>query len=423
MGELVVGIDIGTTKICTIVGEVRANDTNILGVGIEPARGMRKGKVIDPGQLSASISSSVHKAERASGYEIGRAFISLSANHTQNLNSKGMTGISGNRGVEVGDLERAMEAARAVPVPHGFEVLHVLPRLYNLDNTPVRSPLGMHGFRLEVEGHIIFAGTTSLRNLEKCVEAAGVYVDRFILNPLAAGDVVLTNTERESGVMVLDIGGGTTDISIFIEGTVWHTGVIPVGGQNVTNDIAHVLNLPFDLAEAVKLEFGHADPREINALETFPVQPFGEEKLSKIKRSDLVAIIHARIKESFELVLEEVQKNNFTTRLPAGVVLTGGASLLPGMKAIANRTLNMPARIAQPEHISGMTDMLRSPAFSTSVGLLRLGLIMDIEDNRRATFSKTTRGAKNSGEGSGIGKVLGSFFKRFLPEDEKDTPT
>lgn len=419
MGELVVGIDIGTTKICTIVGEVRANDTNILGVGIEPARGMRKGTVVDPSQLSASISSSVHKAERASGYEIGRAFVSLSANHVQSLNSKGMAGISGNRGVEVSDLERAVEAARAVPIPHGNEILHVIPRLYSLDNNSVRSPLGMHGFRLEVDSHIIFAASSSLRNLEKCAEAAGIYVDRFILNPLAAGDVVLTPTERESGVMVLDIGGGTTDISMFLEGTVWYTGVIKVGGQNVTNDIAHGLNLPFDVAEAVKLEFGHADPREINALETFPVQPFGEEKLSKVKRADLVMIINARMTELFELVLEEILKNGFTNRLPAGVVLTGGASLLPGVKAIANRTLNMPARVAQPENITGMADMLRSPAFSTSVGLLRLGLIMDIEDSRRASL-KNGRPAR-SGETRSLTKVLGGIFKRFLPEDENDS--
>jgi cell division protein FtsA len=314
-----------------------------------------------------------------------------------------------------------MEAARAVPIPHGNDILHIVPRNYTLDNHQVRSPLGMHGFRLEVEAHIIFAASNSLRNLEKCVETAGVYVDRFILNPLAAADVVLTPTERESGVMVLDIGGGTTDLSIFIDGTVWHTSVLAVGGQHVTNDIAHGLSLPFELAEAVKLEYGHADPREVNALETFPVQPFGEEKLSKVKRSDLVMIINARVTEMFELILKNIQENGYESRLPAGVVLTGGASLLPGMRAIANRTLNMPARVAQPESITGMTDMLRSPAYSTSVGLLRLGLIMDIEEDRRNRLrGNANRGSrlKASTESRGIGKVLGGLFKRFLPEDE-----
>jgi cell division protein FtsA len=418
MGELVVGIDIGTTKVCTIVGEVRANDTLVLGVGVEPARGMRKGMVTDVDQLSASISSSVHKAERASGYEIGRAFVSLSANHIQSVNNTGVTGISGSREVELADLERAMDAARAFPLPHGREILHVIPRRYNLDeHKGVRSPLNMHGFRLEVEAHIILASSSSLRNIEKCVENAGVYVDRFILNPLAAGDVVITPTERESGVMVLDIGGGTTDLAIFIEGTVWHTAAIGVGGQHVTNDIAHGLSLPFELAEAVKLEFGHADPKEINPLETFPVQPFGEERLSKVKRSDLVMIINARIAELFELIEQEVQKSGYDGLLPAGVVLTGGASLLPGMKTIANRVLKVPARIAQPDNVTGMADMLRNPAYSASVGLLRLGLIMDIEDTRRAAVRKNGR-VRPADDSGGIGKFLGKIVKRFLPEDE-----
>lgn len=419
MGELVVGIDIGTTKICTIVGEVRANDTYILGIGVEPARGMRKGMVTDVDLLGASISSSVHKAERASGYEIGRAFVSLSANHILAINSSGMTGISGTREVDVTDLERAIEAARAVPLSHGFEMLHIMPRRYNLDeHKGIRSPLGMHGFRLEVETHLISASSTSLRNLEKCVEKAGVYVDRFVVNPLASGDVVLTQTERESGVMVLDIGGGTTDIAIFMEGTVWYTGAVPVGGQLVTNDIAHVLSLPFDLAEAVKLEFGHADPREINALETFPVQPFGEEKLSKVKRYDLAMIINARITELFELVMREIEASDFEGLLPAGVVLTGGGSLLPGMKAVANQVMKMPARVAQPENISGMADSLRSPAYSTSVGLLRLGLIMDIEDTRRANARRDNRPPRASNDSGSFGKFLGGIVKRFLPEDE-----
>ncbi len=419
MGEIVVGIDIGTTKICTIVGEVRANDTYVLGVGIEPARGMRKGMVTDVDALSASISSSVHKAERASGYEIGRAFISLSATNSESKNSSGVTGISGNREVDEGDLHRAMEAACAVPIPHGFEQLHVVPRRYNLDDyEDVRSPKGMHGYRLEVDAHLIFASSTSIRNLQKCVEKAGVYVDRFILNPLAAGDVVLTPTERESGAVVIDIGGGTTDVAVFVNGSVWHTGSVPVGGQHITNDIALGLSLPFEIAESVKLDFGHANPREINSLETFSVQPFGEERLSKVSRSDLVTIINYRVKELFELVLAEVRSTGLESLLPAGVILTGGSSLLPGMRAVANQTLRMPARLAQPEAISGMTDMLRSPAFSTSVGLLRLGLIMDIEDNRRAAVPKNGSNVRQRGESGGLFRFIGGLFKRFLPEDE-----
>jgi cell division protein FtsA len=420
MGELVVGIDIGTTKVCTIVGEVRDDDTYIVGVGIEPTNGMKKGMVTDVNALAASISSSVHKAERSSGYDIGRAFVSVSAKHVQSMNSKGMVPLSGNRPVEMADIIQALENARAIPIPHGREILHVIPRRYNLDDQEgVHNPINMYGYRLEVEAHIITAASAALENLEKSVEAAGVYVDRFILNPLASGDVVLTNTERESGVMVVDIGGGTTDVAIFIEGTVWHTAVVSVGGYHVTNDIAHVMNLPHELAEAVKLEFGHADPRAVQPLEMFPVQPFGEEHISQVKRSDLVDVIHARISELFELVLVEVKRSGYEGLLPAGVVLTGGASVLPGMKAIANRVMQMPARVAQPEAITGMADPLRSPAYSTSVGLLRLGLIMDVEDDRRDKLRKpdSRRRSRASGEQitAGLVKGLGGIFRRFVP--------
>src|SRR5258708_549011 len=219
MGELVVGIDVGTTKICTLVGEVRAEDIFVVGVGVEPARGMKKGVVNDVHALTAAISSSVHKAERSSGYEIGRAFVSVAGAHIDSKNSKGVVGISSPRGVQMNDLERAMDAARAIALPHNREVLHVIPRNYTLDGQDgVRSPLGMHGFRLEVEAHIVMAASSSLQNLEKCVEGAGVYVDRFILNPLASGDIVLTDAEREMGVMVVDIGVGTTDSTTLLDG-------------------------------------------------------------------------------------------------------------------------------------------------------------------------------------------------------------
>lgn len=416
MGELVVGIDIGTTKVCTIVGEVRETDVNVLGVGIEPSHGMRKGMVTDVNALSASISSSVHKAERSSGYEIGRAFVSVAGGQIESINSTGAVGISNTRGVELIDLDRAMDAARAVPLPHGREVLHVIPRNYTLDGqTNLRSPVGMLGFRLEVEAHIITAAAANIRNLEKCIESAGVYVDRFILNPLASGDIVLTPEEREAGVMVVDVGGGTTDLALFVDGAVWHTAVIAVGGQLITNDIAHGLHLPFELAEAVKLQYGHADPKAVSTLEAFPVQPFGEELPSKVQRSDLALIVNARVAEIFELVLKEIKRSGYDGLMKAGIVLTGGSSLLPGMKTVAAEVLRMPVRIAQPEHITGMAEALKNPSYSTSVGLLKLGLIMDLEDDRRkglgANGSKTPR------------PDVGDFFKRalgrLLPGDEE----
>ncbi len=430
MSEVVVGIDVGTTKICTLVGEVRAEDIFVVGVGVEPSRGMKKGVVNDVSALTAAISSSVHKAERSSGYEINRAFVSVAGAHIESRNSKGVVGISSPRGVQIGDLERAMDAARAIALPHNREVLHIIPRSYTLDGQEgVRSPLGMHGFRLEVEAHIVMASSTSLQNLEKCVEGVGVHVDRFILNPLASGDVVLTEAEREMGVMVVDIGGGTTDLAIFIGGTVWHTAVISVGGWHMTNDIALGLHLPYEDAEAIKLEYGHADASAIDPIEMFNVQPFGEEHMSRVKRTDLTGIIHDRIEELFELVLKEAKYSAYDGLLSAGIVLTGGSAQLPGIKQVASEVLKMPVRVAQPERLSGMADQLRNPSYSTSVGLLRLGLVMDEEDERRGHnggsyrpgngFPGGGKGRGPKGKGPNIGKLLGGMMKRLLPEDEE----
>ncbi|MBN1681113.1 MAG: cell division protein FtsA [Anaerolineae bacterium] len=417
MGELVVGIDIGTTKVCTIVGEVRETDIYVLGVGIEPSHGMKKGLVVDVNALTTAISSSVHKAERSSGYEIGRAFVSVAGGHIESVNSRGAVGVSNTRGVVLSDLERAMDAARAVTLPHGREVLHVIPRNYTLDDqTGLRSPLGMLGFRLEVEAHVITAATSSIQNLERAVEAAGVYVDRFILNPLASGDVILADTERESGVMVVDIGGGTTDLAMFIDGSVWHTAVIAVGGQHITNDIAHGLHLPFELAEAVKLQYGHADPKAVSPLEAFPIQPFGEELPSKVLRTDLAHIIHARVTEMFELIMKEAKRSGYDGLLKAGIVLTGGSSLLPGIKTVAASVLKTPVRVAHPENLTGMSEQLKNPSYSTSVGLLKLGLIMDLEDDRRESM-------RHNGDHHSrvnVGGFLRRAFGRLLPGEEEE---
>ncbi len=426
MGEVVVGIDVGTTKICTLVGEVRAEDVYVIGVGVELSRGMKKGIVTDVNALTNAISASVHKAERSSRYEIGRAFVSVAGGHVDSRNSKGVVGIAGKNGVQMADMERALDAARAIPLPHNREVLHVIPRSYTLDGEgDIRSPLGMHGFRLEVETHIIMAATSSLQNIEKCVQASGVSVDRFILNPLASGDVVLSEAERDMGALVIDIGGGTTDLAVFVNGSVWHTAVIPVGGWHLTNDIATGLHLPYEIAEEVKLGYGHADPRALEPGEQFIVQPFGEESLSQVSRAQLADIIQARVEELFELIRDELQKNGVHNgMLSAGAVLTGGSSQLPGIKTVASTILKMPVHMSQPEHLSGMADQLRSPSFSTSVGLLRLGLLMDQEEAQRGVVplrsdSRSGLGSGNGGKAAAtIGRLVGGFMKRLLPEDD-----
>lgn len=414
MDDLVIGIDVGTHKICTIIGDVRPDDIFVVGVGIEPSRGMKKGVVSDIAALTAAISASVHKAERGSGYEIKRAFVSVAGSHIASMNSRGVAGITGQRGVTLEDLDRAMEAARAIAIPHNREVLHVVPRSYSLDGQDrVRSPLGMHGFRLEVEAHIITASSTSVANLEQALHGADVMVDRFILNPLAAGDAVLTPQEREMGAVIIDIGGGTTDLAIFIEGTVWHTAVIPVGGDHITNDVTYFTHIPFDTAEAIKVQYGHAQPKAVDPLETLMIEPFGEGMPTEIQRSQLAMIIEARVEEIFELVHKEIKRSGYDGLLRAGAVITGGCAQLPGIRDVAANILGLPVRQAKPERLTGIADALRHPAYSTSVGLLRLGLEMETVT---PLSPGNSRPIPNPGR---LGQFIGRVLRHLLPDDNR----
>src|SRR5512143_1116963 len=257
--EIVVGIDIGTTKVCTLVARVEGERSlRILGVGIEPSQGIRKGNIVDLQAASQSIARSIEKAERSSGLEITAALVSLAGSHVSSVNSKGVVGISG-RVIDQEDVARALDAAQAVAIPHNREIIHVIQRGFTVDGQDgIRMPAGMHGYRLEVEAHIITAAAATVENLRQCVGAAGVEVQQFVLNPLASAEVVLTETERQMGVVVCDIGGGTTDIAIYIDGDVWHSSVLAVGGNHITSDIAHGLRLPMSQAEEVKVQHGHA---------------------------------------------------------------------------------------------------------------------------------------------------------------------
>ena len=411
MGDLVVGLDVGTHKICTIVGEVRPEDVYVVGLGIEASDGMKKGVVNDVGALSSAIAKSVRKAEKSSGYDINRAFVSVAGSHISSLTSRGLATIVGSRSVGAEDLDKAMSVARNIAIPHNREILHVVPRSYTLDGQEgIRSPLGMHCFRLEVDAHIITASTTSLANLEDAVESAGVLVDRFILNPLAAGDAVLTDHEREMGAVVIDIGGGTTDLAIFIDGTVWHTAIIPVGGNHVTQDITYWMRVPFGLAEQVKIQRGHADMNAVSESEVFPVEPFGGEILP-VSRRDLAMVIEARFEEIFELVEKEIKRSGYAGLLRAGAVITGGSSQLPGYRDLASRILSVPVRLAHPEKVTGIADTLKNPSYSTSVGLLRLGLEMDamVEAEPVETMGLPV---------NQWGRRMNELLRRFLPQDD-----
>ncbi len=396
--QILIGIDIGTTKICSLVArEENPGQLRILGVGIEPSQGLRKGVVVDLEAAAQAIARSVDKAERTSGVEILSALVSLAGSNVSSVNSRGVVGVSG-RVIDQDDIARAVDAARAVAIPHNREIVHVIQRGFNVDGQDgIRMPMGMHGYRLEVETHIITATAASVENLRQCVAAAGVEVAQFVLNPLASAEVVLTEAERQMGAVVCDVGGGTTDMAIYVDGDVWHTAVLSVGGNHITSDIAQVLHLPNTQAEEIKLQHGHANPAEIDPQQFFNLRPFGDQEIVQASHLELVQIIHARVEEIFGMVVQEIKRSGYDGLLPAGVVLTGGGSALPGIRTIASQVLGVPVRIAQPEHLIGMTDRLESPAFSTSVGLLRWGMLMNEfapegEIRRKRSRSRTGQG-------------------------------
>lgn len=406
---LLVGIDVGTTKVCTLIADADENKGyRILGVGLEPSQGMRKGVVVDVEQASRSIAASVDKAQRSAGYEVGAAFVSLAGAHVASVNSRGVVGIGGSSyGIEQDDIDRALDNAQAIAIPHGREVLHVIPRGFIVDGQEgIRQPLGMHGFRLEVEAHIITAATASVQNLTKCVEAAGVQVEAYVLNPLASAEVVLTDTEKEMGVVVVDIGGGTTDLAIYIDGNVWHTTVLAVGGNHLTSDIAHGLRLPADAAERIKIDHGGAYAQDVALNEVFNVQPFGEDQALQVTRHDLASIIEARVEEIFSLILQEIKRTGYDGLLPAGIVLTGGTSQLPGIRKVASGVLNLPCRVGAPQNLQGLADRLVGPAFSTSVGLLHWA--------QRESIAPPARKKKKSSKTIDLSRGV-DFLKRLLP--------
>ncbi len=414
MDEIVVGIDVGTTKICTLVGRVEdAKMIRILGVGIEPSDGIRKGIIVDLAAASQAIKRSVEKAESTSGLEITTGLVSLAGAHVSSVNSRGATGIPGGI-IDAVDVARALEQAQAVAIPYDREIVHVIQRGITVDGQEgVRTPVGMHGFKLEIETHIITAAVATVDNLRQCVGAAGVAIQQFVLNPLASAEVVLTEQERHMGVAVCDIGGGTTDLAIYVNGDVWHTMVLAVGGNHITQDIAHGLRLPMSQAEDVKKQQGYAVRSDVGAEEYFAIRPFGEDKDVRINRQDLAHIIEARIEETFRLIMQEVKRSGYDGLLPAGMVLTGGTSALPGIKRIASEILGMPVRTAQPENLTGLVDKLDSPAYSTSVGLLRWATSM--RDHDVASSSGSRKGRRSRGEISMDFDAIKNWIRRLLP--------
>jgi len=406
--SVVVGIDIGTTKVCTLVARIEGDRSlRILGVGIEPAQGIRKGTIVDLSAATQSIARSIEKAQRTSGLEITSALVSLAGSHVSSVNSRGVVGISG-RVIDQDDVYRALESAQAVAIPHNREIIHVVQRGFIVDGQDgIRMPIGMHGYRLEVEAHIITAAAATVENLRQCVQSAGVQVSQFVLNPLASAEVVLTETERQMGVIVCDIGGGTTDLAVYIDGDVWHTMVLAVGGNHITSDIAHGLRMPVSQAEEIKKQYGYAIERDIDPNETFTTRGFGDEAAHMVRRADLAHIIEARVEEIFLMVLQEIKRSGYDGLLPAGMVLTGGVSNLPGIRNLAHQVLQLPVRIGSPDNLIGLVDQLHSPAYSTSIGLLHWAMLIN-ETNVPKRSLRPNAGLLDW-------NTIKSFLRRLLP--------
>jgi cell division protein FtsA len=371
-----VGIDAGTTKVTTLIGEVgRSGEVNIIGYGIAPSVGIKKGMVANIDQTVNSIATSIEKAERLSGYKISSAFVGVGGSHINSQNSRGVVAVSGHRReVSREDVARATDAAKAIQVPSNRELLHVIPRGFIVDGQDgIKDPLGMSAVRLEVETHIVAGAATSVQNLTKCVTQANVQIDELVIGSLAAAEAVLTDTEKDLGVLVADIGGGTTDIAIFSDGAVFHSAVLPVGAINVTNDVAIGLRTSLNLAEEIKIKHGTANLNEVQPEELLNVAVLGESGGQTIQRRRLSEVIEARMAEIYSLIAEEVKRSGHAGMLPAGAVLTGGGARLSGAAELAREVLQMPVRIGSPQGVGGLMDQLGNPAFSTSIGLLLWG--------------------------------------------------
>ncbi|HXN83317.1 MAG TPA: cell division protein FtsA [Myxococcales bacterium] len=373
--ELVVGLDIGTTKIVCLVGEVASESgvIDIIGIGVQPSRGLRKGVVINIDATVASIRRAVEEAELMAGCEVSSVYAGIAGGHIRGFNSQGVVAVK-DKEVRQGDIARVLDAARAINIPQDREILHVLPQEYIIDEQDgIREPLGMSGVRLEAKVHIVTAAVSSAQNIIKCCARTGLSVADIVLEPLASAEAVLADEEKELGVALVDIGGGTTDVAIFSAGAIQHTSVIPLGGNHLTNDIAVGLRTPMQEAERIKIKYGSAQTALLDKDETIEVPSVGGRAPRVLSRRILSEIVEPRVEELFQLVHREIQKAGQEDLLASGVVLTGGSTLLQGMPELAEEVLGLPVRRGLPRGVGGLVDVVNSPQYATAVGLLHYG--------------------------------------------------
>jgi cell division protein FtsA len=382
---MIVGLDIGTSKVVALVGEVNENgEVEIVGIGSHASRGLKKGVVVNIESTVQSIQRAVEEAELMAGCQIHSVYVGIAGSHIRSLNSHGIVAIR-DREVQALDVERVIDAAQAVAIPADQKILHILPQEFIIDNQEgVKDPLGMSGVRLEAKVHLVTCAVNAIQNIEKCVRRCGLEVEDVILEQLASSYAVLTDDEKELGVCLVDIGGGTTDIAIFTEGAIKHTGVIPIAGDQVTNDIAMALRTPTQHAEEIKIKYACALTQLTGADETIKVPSVGERPPRDLSRQALAEVVEPRYDELFTLIQAELRRSGFEDLIPAGIVLTGGTSKMEGAVELAEEIFHMPVRLGAPNAVSGLMDIVRNPIYATGVGLLNYG------QNQGLTATKST---------------------------------
>ncbi len=368
---LIVGLDIGTSKVVALVGEVAADGAiELLGVGSQPSRGLKKGVVVNIESTVQSIQRAVEEAELMAGCEIHSVYAGIAGSHVRSLNSHGVVAIR-DREVTQHDVDHVIDAAKAVAIPADQKILHVLPQEFIIDGQEgIRDPIGMSGVRLEAKVHIVTGAESAAQNIEKCIQRCGLSVDDVVLEQLASSFATLTEDEKELGVCLVDIGGGTTDLAVFADGAIRHTAVIPIAGDQVTNDIAVSMRTPTHYAEEIKVRFACALSQLANPDESIEVPSVGERPARRLARQTLAEIVEPRYEELFGLVRDELRRSGFEETIAAGIVLTGGSAKMEGAIELAEEVFHVPVRLGMPQHVQGLTDVVRNPIYSTGVGLL-----------------------------------------------------
>jgi len=398
----IAAIDVGTTKVCTIVAEINDNGLmRVAGVGLTPSNGLHKGLVVNINEAKQSIRESVQRAEQSSGYKIESAYVGVTGRHINARNNRGVVAITRNdRLVKSDDLRRVLQNAQSVKIPNEEKLLHLIPRNYSVDGQEgVKNPVGMHGFRLDVETHVITTAVSSVQNLVKCIRGVGVDIEDLVFEPLASSEAVLSPDEKQVGVILADIGGGTTDISVFKDGSIWHSAIIPVAGYQLTRDIAIGLGLPFEVAEEMKKKYASVLSVYENSMDDDAISQNGHS----ISYQGLCDIVKARVEEIVRLIVLELPRSDVESLVPAGLVLTGGSSNLSGIDVLGRDVLRLPVRVGAPGELYGITDILHDPAYATSVGLLLWGM-----------KPKASKQSKPRGFGFGLKNLMSRIKNLFF---------